>query len=85
MPPGDPPPAPVTVIHAGPDQDSVVMLEGLLERARAGDFMCVAFAALTRQAQVTTGWSPPPRGRHLTLVGAVDYLKWRMHAHMDKE
>lgn len=62
----------------------VEMLEALLERARAGDFKTMAFAA-TREEGITTGWTTPTPGHHCKLIGCMTYLQFRMHKEMDEE
>ena len=72
-------------IDAGYQAEIVETLEGFLNRARQGEFLCIAVAALTKGSLITTGWSSPPKGRHSALVGAVAYLEHRMHRKMDGE
>lgn len=59
--------------------ESIELLEKLLVQAKAGDFTCFAFVAVQDPGAVVSGWSTPPLGNHVRLVGALSYLQHRMN------
>ena len=63
----------------------VEMLEGLLTRAKAGEFDSIAFGAVFKDRPgICTGWSRPGTGQWSRLSGALGYLEFRMHRSLDE-
>jgi len=65
------------VIPSAPEGESVVdLLENTLERARAGEFSCLAVVYVDREGCSGSGWS---RVTVLSsLIGALEYAKLRI-------
>jgi len=76
-------PAQLEVIE-NPKFTLVEVLEKLLDRAKAGEFTAMAFAA-TKEVGMTTGWVVTEGGQRIKLVGAMDYVKFRINRQIDEE
>lgn len=73
--------ADVTTIHGGhipgqPDPDVVKVAEDLLERAKAGTLIGLAYATVGDQGEQATGWVGAAGTRHQVGTG-IDILQQR--------
>lgn len=76
--------AEIKSIHGGhvtgqPDEDVVNILEALLERAKSGDLIGIAYATTNTNGDQATGWCGVAGTRH-PVGTAITMLQHRYHA-----
>lgn len=75
--------AELRVIESVPVSDDLIAtIEGVLEKAKAGELSSVAIASVYRDGNTGWSWSDPPSVG--TLLGSVNRLAHRLNLLMDE-
>lgn len=65
-------------MQTAPDPEIIRKLEELLERARAGEFSAISFAAQNVNGNTSSLWHLGDGGHFSTLLGAIEQSKHRL-------
>lgn len=72
------------VIPLAPREDIVAELEVMLEAAKRGEIVGLAYANISARGKTVVGFSAAGSARFLTLMGATDVLKRRLSEAYDE-
>lgn len=74
--------AAITLLKTAPSQDVIEMLEKLLECAREGKIVSVAYAYESAWSRAGTGYALGPSGDASRLLGGVSQLLFRINSEL---
>jgi predicted DNA-binding protein with PD1-like motif len=74
----------IHIIRPKPNADLVETLKSLLEDAKVGDLVSIAFTGHQRDYAVRYGYCKPDNMKHTTMTGAVSFLHYKMNQIMDE-
>ncbi len=68
-----------TIVPLEPNAELVRLLEDLLHAAQQGKIRGMAYAVVQHTGDLVTGWNTlPSRANVFTLLGGLDYLRFRV-------